>query len=157
MDTIRPAEYNDIFRLSEIEVFNYRLNFYPIFLNDEFYFSGFTVETLIERYKKNREALKNTFVYDDGCVKGFIRISGNEIQKLFVEPVLQNQGIGACLLTFAVHEKGAQTLWALEKNTRAIAFYERHGFTKTGDRKPEEDTDEYLIRLERRSENARSL
>jgi len=150
MNRIRPAETGDICRLSEIEVFNYRLNFYPIFQNDEFYFSEYTVENLTDMYEKNPEALKNTFVYDDGCVKGFIRVSENEIQKLFVEPVLQGKGIGARLLIFATKEKGVKALWALEKNIRAIAFYERHGFSKTGDRKPEEDTDEYLIRLERK-------
>lgn len=150
MHFIRPAESRDICRLSEIEVFNYRMNFYPVFLNDEFYFSEYTVENLAGMYREKPEILKNTFVYDDGCVKGFIRISGNEIQKLFVEPVLQNRGIGACLLDFAVREKDAKTLWALEKNTRAVSFYEKHGFTKTADRKPEDDTDEYLIRLERR-------
>ncbi len=150
MHFIRPADIKDIFRLSEIEVFNYRMSFYPVFLNDEFYFSEYTVENLAGMYREKPETLKNTFVYDDGCVKGFIRISGNEIQKLFVEPVLQNRGIGACLMDFAVREKGAKTLWALEKNTRAVSFYEKHGFTKTADRKPEDDTDEYLIRLERR-------
>lgn len=150
MNHIRPAETRDIGRLSEIEVFNYRLNFYPIFLNDEFYFDQCSVENLADTYKKRPEMIKNTFVYDDGCVKGFIRMSENEVQKLFVEPVLQKKGIGALLLAFAMEEKGAKTLWALEKNTRAIAFYERHGFKKTGDRKPEDDTDEFLIRLERR-------
>ena len=93
--------------------------------------------------------IKNTFVYDDGCVKGFIRVKEKEIQKLFVEPVLQGKGIGEALLMHAVREKGAYALWALEKNERAIAFYERHGFSKTGGRMTEEDTDEYLIRLER--------
>lgn len=150
MTCIRPAEAKDICRLSEIEVFNYRLNFYPIFLNDEFYFSEYTVENLTSVYHQNPEALKNTCVYDDGCVKGFIRVSGNEVQKLFVEPAFQKNGIGTRLLLFAVNEKNARMLWALEKNVRAIAFYERHGFEKTGDRKPEDDTDEYLIRLERR-------
>lgn len=130
--------------------FNYRLNFYPIFLCDEFYFREYTTDALSKMYMENPAVLKNTFVYDDGCVKGFIRIESGEIQKLFVEPPLCSRGIGACLLRFAVAEKGANTLWALEKNVRAIAFYERHGFTKTGDRKPEDDTDEYLIRLERK-------
>lgn len=157
MHFIRPADIKDIFRLSEIEVFNYRLNFYPVFLNDEFYFSEYTVENLADMYKKNPETLKNTFVYDDGCVKGFIRVSGKEIQKLFVEPVLQNKGIGAHLLKFAAAKMGASSLWALEKNRRAIAFYERHGFVKTGEKKPEDDTNEYLIRLERRQEHVCSL
>ena len=50
------------------------------------------------------------------------------------------------IVDFAV-EKGARTLWALEKNTRAIAFYARHGFAPTGERQYEEGTTEELIRL----------
>jgi len=44
---------------------------------------------------------------------------------------------------------GACHLWALEKNRRAIAFYARHGFLPTGEKKPEDDTTEYLIHLAR--------
>ena len=98
----------------------------------------------------NPEMIENTYVFDDGCVKGFIRVTEGVVQKLFVEPALQGRGIGDTLLTYAVREKGAYTLWALEKNIRAIAFYEKHGFSKTGDKMPEDDTDEFLIRLERR-------
>jgi len=95
------------------------------------------------------EVLRRTFVYDDGVVKGFVRMDGTEIKKLFVEPVLQGQGIGAKLLEYAVRHKGGYSLWALEKNTRAIAFYRRHGFCLTGEKKLEEDTTEYLVRMER--------
>jgi putative acetyltransferase len=37
----------------------------------------------------------------------------------------------------------------LEKNEKAIRFYERHGFIRTGEKKPEEGTTEYLILLRR--------
>lgn len=104
---------------------------------------------LIAKLAHDAHALSQTLVYDDGVVKGFIRINGCEIKKLFIEPVLQGQGIGGALLEFAVMKMHADTLWALEKNHRAIAFYARHGFHVTNDRKPEDDTDEYLVRLER--------
>lgn len=150
MHTVRPAAFSDAGRISEIEVFNYRLNFYPIFRCDEFYFGEYTVDALRENYHKNPSLLKNTYVFDDGCVKGFVRITGGEIEKLFVEPVLQGRGIGACLLEFAITQKNARMLWTLQKNTRAIAFYEKHGFTKTSVTKPEADTEELLILLERK-------
>jgi len=38
---------------------------------------------------------------------------------------------------------------ALEKNSRAIRFYERNGFHLTDEKKPEEDTAEYLVKLKR--------
>ena len=76
-------------------------------------------------------------------------MADGQLKKLFVEPVLQGRSIGARLLEFAVTRQKARYLWALEKNTRAIAFYLRHGFRLTGERQPEDDTDEYLVRLER--------
>lgn len=36
MQHIRNATLSDVNRLAEIEVFCYRLNFYPIFRNDDF-------------------------------------------------------------------------------------------------------------------------
>ena len=149
MKYIRRAALSDAGRLAEIEIFNYRLNFYPIFRCDDYYFNELTVENQLPACA---QAISRTYVYDDGVIKGFIRVQGEEIEKLFVEPVLQGQGIGAALLQFALKRCGARTLWALEKNTRAIAFYERHGFEKTGEKKPEDDTDEYLIQLARAQE-----
>lgn len=146
---IRCAKIEDVARIAEIEIFNYRLNFYPIFRNDEFYFQELQVPNLIQNYLQAEDFLDNTYVYDDGVVKGFIRLEGQEVRKLFVEPVLQGKGIGADLLAFAIKEKNVQFLWALEKNTRAIAFYRKHGFSITNDKKLEEDTEEYLVRLER--------
>ena len=149
MDPVRTATARDVCRLAEIEVFNYRLNFYPIFRDDDFYFRELTVENLAARYAERPEWLAQTFVYDDGVVKGFVRLSGSEIVKLFVEPALQGRGIGAALLEHAV-SLGGTRLWALEKNAGALRFYARHGFAPTGERKPEESTEEDLIGLERR-------
>jgi len=149
MNHIRKATERDLARIAEIEIFNYRLNFYPLFQNDDFYFGELQVPELIRLYQQDDHMLQNTFVYDDGVVKGFIRVNGARIEKLFVEPALQNQGIGSALLRFAISEKDVHDLWALEKNVKAIAFYQRHGFVLTNERALEEGTTEYLIRLER--------
>lgn len=145
---IRQATEKDIYRISEILVFNYRLNFYPIFKNDEYYFDEMKVNNVAKEFiEADNQA--NIYVYDDGVVKGFVKLSGNEIEKLFVEPVLQGQGIGKKLLDFAFHNCGADYLWALEKNERAISFYQRNGFMLTDDKKPEEDTEEYLVMMKK--------
>ena len=149
MNNIREAREADIARLAEIEIFNYRLNFYPIFKNDWFFFEEKQVPKGMQRYQEEKGLLENTFVYDDGVVKGFVQLDGTKVAKLFVEPVLQGQGIGAKLLEFAVAERQANHLWALEKNVKAIRFYEWHGFRVTGDKELEEGTTEYLVRLER--------
>ena len=144
MENIRKAKTGDFERIAEIEIFNYRLNFYPIFRDDEFYFSELSVSGKVAEYSNNPD---DFFVYDDGVIKGFIMIRENEVVKLFVEPVLQGNSIGKKLLEFALNEKGADHLWALEKNERAVAFYERNGFHLSGERKFEEDTTEYLVKM----------
>lgn len=149
VSSIRRARPVDAARLAEIEVFNYRLNFYPIFRNDGYYFNELQVPSEMQKYLNDESLLDRTFVYDDGVVKGFVRINGGEVEKLFVEPALQGQSIGAALLEFAIAEKNVNFLWALEKNARAIAFYKRHGFRVTNAKKLEADTTEYLVRLER--------
>lgn len=146
MKLIRQAAKEDLQRIAEIEVFNYRLHFYPIFQDDAFYFQELTVAGLAARYEKD---FSRFYVYDDGAVKGFIRISGQEVEKLFVEPVLQNHSIGSRLLLFAVNNHQADRLWALQKNTAAIRFYERHGFQATTQTKYEEGTTELLVLLKR--------
>ena len=143
---IRQAKGEDLERIAEIEVFNYRLYFYPIFHTDDFFFNGLRVSERIRHYVGE---LPYLWVYDDGVVKGFFHLAGREIRKLFVEPVFHSAGIGASLLDWAVTHLGANELWALEKNLRAIAFYARHGFFPTGEKRLEEGTKEYLIRLAR--------
>ncbi len=146
MQNIRQATSKDLTRIAEIEVFNYRLNFYPIFQNDSFYFDELQVTKQMRKYEN---ALDHIWVYDDGVVKGFIQTENEEIRKLFVEPVLQGNSIGADLLEYAIRNCSVRFLWALEKNVKAIAFYERYGFKMTTDKMLEEDTTEYLVRLER--------
>lgn len=155
MNPIRMTEERDVSRIAEILVFNNRLNFYPIFQNDDYSFGELQVVPIAEKYRSDPGLLSRTFVYDDGVVRGLIVLSGTdapdgvEISKLFVDPCFQNRGIGAALLEFAVEVYHADVLWALEKNVRAIRFYVRHGFHVTDEKIFEEDTTEYLVRLRR--------
>ena len=149
MRRIRKARKDDLSRIAEIEIFNYRLNFYPIFKNDKYYFSEMQVLASVQQLLHFPENLENTYVYDDGAVKGFIRVDGEQTKKLFVEPVLQGQGIGGELLKYAVEKCDVNYLWTLEKNTKAIAFYAKHGFVPTGEKVLEEGSTEYLVKLKR--------
>ena len=146
MNYIRQAKINDLVRIAEIFVFNYRLNFYPIFQEDIFYFEELTVFNMVESFAKELDSI---WVYDDGVVKGFIQIEKREVKRLFVEPVLQGKAIGTELLEYGIAKKDANHLWALEKNIKAIAFYQRHGFDTTNEKKYEKDTTEFLVRMEK--------
>ena len=146
MNYIRQAKINDLVRIAEIFVFNYRLNFYPIFQEDTFYFEELTVFNMVESFAKELDSI---WVYDDGVVKGFIQIEKREVKRLFVEPVLQGKAIGTELLEYGIAERDANHLWALEENIKAIAFYKRHGFDTTNEKKYEEDTTEFLVRMEK--------
>lgn len=139
MEFIRPAVPSDASRIAEMIVTNYRVNFYPFFNNDPFYFGELNVVDMAKEYSEGSEALKNSFVYDDGVVRGVIRVNGDEIEKLYVEPQFQSKGIGEKLLGYAVDTLHASFLWALEYNKRGIAFYQKHGFELTGEKIVEDE------------------
>ena len=147
---IRKATEEDLSRIAEIFVFNNRINYFPIFKQEDFSFGELQVVSLIENYFGKTEIMDTLFVAEDnGIIKGFMEIRGTEIGKLYVEPCFQSGGVGDMLIKYAIQNLHVDFLWALEKNIRAISFYQRHGFRLTGQEKFEEDTTEYLVKLER--------
>ena len=85
---IRKATKKDLSRVSEIYVFNNRVNYWPIFKDDGFSFGELQVVTMIDNYFGKEEILKNILVYDDGLIKGFIQMKEKEICKIkiYVNP-----------------------------------------------------------------------
>ena len=146
---IRKAIVNDLSRIAEIYVFNNRVNYFPIFKDEEFSFGELQVVSLVDNYFKKDEIIKNIYVFDSGLIKGFIQMHEKEICRIYVDTFFQSEGIGKELIEYAISELHADNLWALEKNTRAISFYQRHGFNLTGEKKFEEGTTEYLVKLKR--------
>ena len=77
-----------------------------------------------------------TVAADGGRVLGFIVVGDARVEHLYVEPGAQRTGVGSLLLCRAqVLHPGGLDLWAFQRNSGAIAFYEAHGFTiaETGD------------------------
>jgi len=147
MEYIRKAEEKDISRIAEILVFNKRINYRPIFQNDAFSFGELQVLKVADEYFNDSSLLDRTWVYDDEFVKGMIEVCGKEVNTFYVDSFFQSSGIGAKLLRFAVEEHGCDFLWTLEKNARAIAFYERNGFHLSGERKLSTGTSEHLVKM----------
>lgn len=145
---IRQATVKDISRIAEILVFVKRINFRPIFKNDDYSFGELQVLSVAKEYARP-DILNHIWVYDDGIVKGLIRVEDEEIRELYVDSFFQNQGVGAELIEFAKSNFPVQFLWAIEKNAGALRFYEAHGFHRTDIKKYEEGTTEYLIMMER--------
>ncbi|MCM1254407.1 MAG: GNAT family N-acetyltransferase [Clostridium sp.] len=153
MDCIRKATLQDVSRIAEISVFTKRMNYRPIFQNDKVSFGEMQVLPLAQEYIANPKKLENIWVYDDEFVKGMIHIESDRIQELYVDSFFQNQGIGAALIDYAIREFGARYLFVLEKNERAIRFYQRYGFLLTDKRELEEGTTEYTVKMERYQSN----
>ena len=146
---IRKAKTEDLSRIAEIYVFNNRVNYFPIFKDESFSFAQLQVISIVDEYFKKEKVMENIYVFDDGVIRGFIEMNGTQLSKIYVDPFFQSQGVGDVLIRYAIEEFGADNLWALEKNKRAISFYQNHGFQVTGRKRLEEDTTEYLVKLER--------
>ncbi len=144
---VRPAEKKDASRIAEILVFGNRVNFYPIFREDEYSFGELQVVPMARKYEENDELRARTYVYDDGIVRGVMQVKVDELEKLYVDPFFTGRGIGGELIEYAKERLKIRWLWALEKNTGAIRFYERHGFCLTDEKVFEEGTTEYLVKM----------
>lgn len=141
---IRPASEKDAPRIAEISVFAKRVNYRSIFQNDKVSFGEMQVYSLAKEYLENPAKLDGIYVYDDEFVKGFVSIDGAQIKELYVEPLMENQGIGGKLFDFACAQ-GARRLWCLEKNAKARRFYEKRGFFDSGERRVENGESEILM------------
>ena len=91
-----------------------------------------------EYWKENHEFVKDAlpqaevYVYiRHGHIAGFIGTNGNHIEGIFVDRADWNRGIGTALLNQVMNEKAHLTLNVYQKNTNAIRFYEKNGFTVT--------------------------
>ena len=153
MKNIRNAKQQDISRIAEILVFVKRINFRPIFQDDAFSFGELQVLSVAKEFTDHPSILNHIWVYDDGIVKGFIYIDGQEVKQLYVDYFFESAGIGGKLLEFAIKQYDVCYLWALEKNERALAFYNKHRFYYKGIWQYEEGTTEHLLKMERSIEN----
>ena len=92
----------------------------------------------------------STFVAEDaGAVVGFASVGPSrdvrglgELYAIYVDPEAWSTGAGRALIAQAeerlASEYDAATLWVLEDNPRARAFYERAGWAPDGARKAED-------------------
>ncbi len=149
MIEIRKAKQEDISRIAEILVFTKRMNYRSIFHNDKYSFGEMQVLSVAQEYLGNPDALNYIWVYYDKFVRGLIHVEDREIKELYVDYFFEGQGVGGKLIEFAIKNFDVRYLWVLEKNKRAISFYERHGFRYKNEWQYEEGTTEHLLKMER--------
>lgn len=154
---IRPAGTGDVSRIAEILVFSKRTHYRAIFHDDDFSFGVLQVLPAAQAYLDHPESLKGVLVYDDGFVKGMIRLAGDEIAELYVDPFFEGRGIGSALMAEALSRILHPWLWVLEKNAAAVTFYRKHGFVLTDVRERNEGTPEYKVRMVHRGTAARVI
>ncbi len=89
------------------------------------------------------------FLYADGELAGYVKLNSDdaqtenmgksalEIERIYVAAAYQGQGLGGYMIEQGVESArvmGKHSIWlgVWEHNTRAISFYETHGFSRYG-------------------------
>ena len=80
---------------------------------------------------------------------GFIGVSGNHLEMLFIDADFRGKGYGKVLLNYAVEHLGIITLDVNEQNEQAFEFYKKMGFRIAGrSEKDAEGTHYPILHLE---------
>ncbi|MCL2170151.1 MAG: GNAT family N-acetyltransferase [Defluviitaleaceae bacterium] len=146
---VRAMEAADIPRVAEIHVHAQRVAYRGIF-SDEWLFGETTVIGRIAEFERWFAAEGSEgFVFDNGIITGFIMMGpcpdkdkvphGMELERIFVDPFMQGQGLGKILIEHCdkIAKKRGFTevcLWVLEDNVNAQAFYVKNGYALDGAR-----------------------
>ena len=118
---IRKLQKVDIYRVADIWL---KTNLKAHFFIPEQYW--------ISNYEFVKEMLPQAEVYvyeDDKMIQGFIGVSDEYIEGIFVSDEMQSRGIGKMLLDYIKDKKDRLQLKVYQKNVRAMSFYQREGFT----------------------------
>ena len=81
-----------------------------------------------------------------GQIDGFIGLTENHIEGIFVAKAARSKGIGKALLDYAKSRKPCLTLSVYQKNERALAFYRHEQFVVQSEG-IDEDTNEAEIQM----------
>ena len=86
-------------------------------------------------WKRNFDLVKElllqatVYVYEDKQeIQGFVGLSDEYIEGIFVSAEMQSQGIGKILLNYVKGKRNNLLLNVYQKNARTISFYQREGF-----------------------------
>ena len=146
---LRKAEQKDIPRIAEIIIFTKRVTYRPIFNNDHVSFNVMQVMSEAEGYAKSH-GLDDLYVYDDGIVKAIVKYwlkDGEiEISDFYVDWFFQHLGLGTKILDEIFAQGYPVSLYVLDKNEKAIKFYEKYGFSYCNEKKEFENSGFFMLK-----------
>lgn len=104
-----------------------------------------------EHFEMVRDLLPQAelYVHEDASTRqidGFIGLTENHIEGIFVAKAARSKGIGKALLDYAKSRRPRLTLGVYQKNERALAFYRREQFVVQSEG-IDEDTNEADIQM----------
>ena len=86
-------------------------------------------EWIEDSFVKEMISQAEVYVYeDDKMIQGFVGLSNEYIEGIFVSDEMQSCGIGKLLLDYIKNKKIRLRLNVYQKNIRALSFYQREGF-----------------------------
>lgn len=107
-----------------------------------------------EKTMRERTLLRwDTYVIEDGGIRGFISVCGGFIDALFVDPRYQGRGYGKALIDHAKSGARALILSVFARNPRAVNFYQREEFWAVAV-KEHRETGETIVLLQWQSKGA---
>ncbi len=74
------------------------------------------------------DAVDLYYVRDNDNISGFMGLSADAIEMLFIDPDSRDKGIGKLLAKFAIQQKNITKVDVNEDNVQAVGFYEKMGF-----------------------------
>jgi len=135
----------DIPRVAEIHVFGQRKAYKGILTDTRLFVETSVAGRAEEFAARFDDAGREGYVWDEnGVIKGFLIVKPSpdegkthamELERIFVEPLMQGEGIGAKLLDYCYEtalRRGESEicLWVLEDNMPSRHFYEKHGYAR---------------------------
>lgn len=160
---IRQASQNDLCRLAEIHIDGWRYAYKGIATDYELFVERQVIHSIkmFESILINNPETISLFEDDNKIIKGFALHSKNrgnfgesiyEITALYIQPEFINQGIGTQLVKNIIENVNKNIfseiiVWTLEKNLKAIQFYQKCTFQIDTNKKFDESWKEWEIRL----------
>ena len=141
---IRHYQKNDLNTLMQIWL-NTNLQAHN-FIQKEYWISHYDMV-------KNVLPQAQLYIYEDDHhqINGFIGLIDHYIAGIFVQKEFQSKGIGTQLLNYVKNIKHTLSLNVYQKNTRAIAFYQREHFIIQSENIDTDTNEKELIMVWRKS------